>query len=804
MYYGRTGPPLPVMASVEDMKVRILGGGVAGLAAAVALRRRGCCDVVVFERDTRSEQEARPGHGTMLMPNGVTALRVLGAAGCLSDHRALTLGVFQDERGRVRRSEPMDGTYCVTRGGLIDALRGRLPGEAVEYGRRCTSVALDPPLAPPLRAVQRRVRSADFAAGPSLSALDVDLIVGAEGPRSALWRSLNRGLVRPRSRVFEVVMSSRLPELAVRLDATFVKTVFADRGLAFGLLSPCADHVIGFLQFDVRRHGVPVGSAGCDLVDFAAALLGDVPEPVASFLRDAEQSNAHLWRPVDAEVAAHLCASNAVVIGDAAHPLLPFSSQGVGAALEDAVILGDVIAGVGARRDLLPRAIAGFCDDRRRDVGRFVEGGRRILSHFVGASAGFVTPYVHAAAAPAGSPDEDPLFADAAVDRETLRRRAYNHRWAVQRPGVIPLTAADPDFPVCEAIITAVQRHLGAGYVPYGPAEGLPELRDVATDTLRARHGLRCGPDTLFPTDGAASAMFLVARHVLAVPGDEAIIPDPVDFLLERSVRAAGGVVRRWSTAGGRYDTTQLEGLVTPRTRLISLCNPHNPLGRALRRDELAAIADVALRHNFWILSDEVWSDIVYPPHAHLSMAALDADVAARTFTVFGFSKSYGLAGMRLGLLVAPDPAQKRRLMEVAHAEDTAYGASTISQVAGAAAYELGDDWLRRFVAHLQRRRDQAVTALTAIPDVRCAKPEATFVAFPDVSRLGVDQDELAGRLLERHDVAVVPGSRAFFGPGAAGHLRLSFATSREILAQGLDRIMTGLRSARTEHDLAA
>jgi aspartate/methionine/tyrosine aminotransferase len=367
-----------------------------------------------------------------------------------------------------------------------------------------------------------------------------------------------------------------------------------------------------------------------------------------------------------------------------------------------------------------------------------------------------------------------------------------------------PLTAADPDFPVCAEIIDALQRHLAAGYLSYGPAEGLPELRRVATDTLRHRHGLPCDPDTLFPTDGAASALFLVARLALPVAGDEAIIPDPVDFLLDRSVRAAGGVVRRWPTPGGRYDATQLEALVTPRTRLISLCNPHNPLGRVLRRDELEAIADVALRHDLWILSDEVWSDIVYAPHSHVSMAALHPDVAGRTFTVFGFSKSYGLAGMRLGLLAAPDAVQRRRIMTLAHAEDTAYGASTISQVAGACAYELGDGWLARFVAHLRRRRDQTVAGLTAIPNVRCAVPEGTFVAFADVSRLGIDQDDLAGRLLERHDVAVVPGSSAFFGPGAAGHLRVSFATSREILAEGLDRIAAGLRPDDRERDGAA
>ncbi len=392
------------------MRVRILGGGVAGLAGAVALRRRGFDDVVVLERDTPAELRARSGHGMILMPNGVAALRALGADGCLPRHRALSRAVFQDERGRVLRSEPMDGVYCVTRRGLVDALRAGLPGDAVEHGRRCTSVVLDPPPAPHLRAIEGRVCSVGFAAGPSLTGADADLFVGAEGSRSALCAALNPGLARAPSRVPEIVLSSRLPELAAHLGPTFLKTVFPDRGLAFGLLSPSTAHTIGFLQFDMQRHGVPPGAAGSDLLDFAAALLGDVPEPVASFLREADPSTAHLWRPVDGEVAANLCASNAVVIGDAAHPLLPFCSQGVGAALEDAVILADAIAGTGARRDLLPQALAGFCEDRRPDVAGFVDSGRRILSHFVGASPGFVAPYVDAGPGqllvrPAGAPD---------------------------------------------------------------------------------------------------------------------------------------------------------------------------------------------------------------------------------------------------------------------------------------------------------------------------------------------------------------------------------------------------------------
>lgn len=785
------------------MRIRILGGGVAGLAGAVALRRRcGLDDVVVFERDSPAQLWRRPGHGMMLMPNGVAALRALGADSCIDRCRALDRAVFEDDRGRVLRIDRLENVYCVTRRDLVDALRGALEDGSVEYGRRCTSVVLDAPPAGARGA--QRVSSVNFSTSASLHDGDADLFVGADGPRSALCAALNPGLARVHSRVFEIVMSTRLPELASQLGPTFLKTVFPDRGLAFGLLSPSADHVIGFLQFDTQRYGVPVAQSGSSLLDFAAGLLGDPPEQVARFLREADASTAHLWRPLDAQIAPRLWAANATLIGDAAHPLLPFSSQGVGAALEDAVGLADAIAHVGARPDLLPRALAGFCADRRAGVRGFVDGGRRILSHFVGASPGFVVPYVHAAAPTAllraaDSPHEDRMFADDAVDLVTLRQRAYNHRWAVQRPDVIPLTAADPDFPVCEEIIAAVQRHLAARYIPYGPPEGLPEFRRAAADTLHLRHGLPCDPDSIFPTDGAASALFLAARLALPERGDEAIIPDPVDFLLERSVLAAGGRVKRWPIVAGRFDAAWLESLVTPRTRLICLCNPHNPLGRVLRRDELEAIADVALRHDLRILSDEVWSDIVYRPQTHVSIAALGNDIAARTFTVFGFSKSYGLAGMRLGLLATPDPSQRRRIMTIAHADDTVYGASTISQVAGAAAYELADAWLERFVGHLRRRRDQVVARLAAIPGVRCAVPQGTFVAFPNVSQLAVDQDDLAARLLEHHAVAVVPGSREFFGPGAAGHLRLSFATSRGILAEGLDRIEAGLRSVADE-----
>lgn len=400
---------------------------------------------------------------------------------------------------------------------------------------------------------------------------------------------------------------------------------------------------------------------------------------------------------------------------------------------------------------------------------------------------------------PAG--EDDPLFAADQVDVPTLRARAFNYRWAAHPDGVIPLTAADSDFPVAGEILEALREYLRAGYLPYGPAEGLPELRAAAAHRFRDRRGIDCREDDIFVANSAASALYLVAQCTLTQPGDEALVADPCDFLFERAVSAAGGVVRRYRLGAGRghgFDPAEIESLITPRTRLLTVCNPHNPLGRVWHRDELEALGDIAVRHDLWIMSDEVWSDIVFAPNAFTAVAALRPEIAQRTFTVYGFSKGYGLAGLRLGLVLSPNARQHRLLVETSHADDTAYGASTLSQIAGIAAFERADGWLARFVAHLQRQRDHAVMRLNQMAGVRCHRPEGTFVVFPDVSELGLDAEAIVDALREHHGLAAVPGIPRFFGPGARGHLRLSIATSRRLLDAALDRLQSGLRALQT------
>lgn len=391
-----------------------------------------------------------------------------------------------------------------------------------------------------------------------------------------------------------------------------------------------------------------------------------------------------------------------------------------------------------------------------------------------------------------------PGFLDEDVPMALLRQRAFNLRWATLPPGVIALTAADPDFAAAPPIRDALAEYARSGVYPYGPPEGLPSFREACARFQRERRGVPAEAAQILAVDSAAAGMLHVARTLLQ-PGDEAIIFDPVDFLFAASVEAAGATVVRLPVdpRTGTFDPGRLAALVTPRTRLLCLCNPHNPLGRVWRREELEAFADVAVRHGLPVLNDEIWSDIVYEPGRFVSLASLGPAVARLTWTVSGFSKSHGLAGLRVGFVHAPDAAGLERLAERSLCRTTMTGASTLSQVAAMAAMEHCADHLAAFVAHLRRMRDLAVEQLSQVPGVSLRAPEGTFVLFPDVSALGVPAEVLVERLLTQYRVAVVPGAPRWFGPGAAGHLRLVFSTSEGILREGLARLAAGLTAPR-------
>ena len=383
------------------------------------------------------------------------------------------------------------------------------------------------------------------------------------------------------------------------------------------------------------------------------------------------------------------------------------------------------------------------------------------------------------------------FFSDNAVPLDLLRERAFNLRWAQQPADVIPLTAADPDFPVCPAIQEQLVRYVQDGVLGYVPPEGLPQFREVVAAWMRETRQIDCTAAAVFATDSAASAMAVVARASLN-HGDEVLIPDPVDFLLHHTVERAGAVPVRVSVTPATSAEEFIAGMqahLTPRTRMLWLCNPHNPLGVVYPRAWLKSVAEWAVERGLRILSDEIWSDIVYAPHHHVAVAALSPEIARKTVTVYGFSKNFALAGLRVGCAVCTDPQWKKEIVAASDAESTVYGVSVLSQVAVIAALRDGREWLADFIRHLQAQRDYVLERLSRWPGVTANSPQGTYVIFPNVRSLSDDSISLCEFLREHARVALVPGAARWFGPGATGHLRICFATSRRILQDAFDRL---------------
>jgi len=382
------------------------------------------------------------------------------------------------------------------------------------------------------------------------------------------------------------------------------------------------------------------------------------------------------------------------------------------------------------------------------------------------------------------------MFDPSTVDLNILRRRAYNLRWANVPADIIPLTAADPDFPCAPEIADSICRFAKERYFCYCSPDGLPEFKESMARYYQAKRQIPALPDWIFPVDSAAFGIYLTCKAFLSA-GDEAIIFDPVDFLFRYAVEAADADAVTFPIPPGSagIDEERLEGLITRKTRMICLCNPLNPTGKVFNKEELLFIGRLACKYKLIVLSDEIWSDIVYPPHIYTSIASLSREIRDRTVTITGFSKSYGLAGLRIGSVMASNKAHYDLLMNASLHKPTIHGANVISQVAAATALNECEGWLNNFLGHLHAMRDLCVNSLNAIPGFTCRVPEGCYVAFADISGTGKTSTEIQEILFDQAKVAIVPGLKEWFGEGANGYIRLSFATSEEILTTALERI---------------
>ncbi len=352
---------------------------------------------------------------------------------------------------------------------------------------------------------------------------------------------------------------------------------------------------------------------------------------------------------------------------------------------------------------------------------------------------------------------------------------------------VIHLEIGEPDFDTPANVREAAKRAIDAGKTHYPPFPGIPELRAAIAADTALRRGFAPDPANVFVTVGGKGVMYY-AILALVNPGDEVIVPDPGYPIYESVTRFAGGVpvaipIRQENAF--RLDPDELASLVTPRTRLIVINSPANPTGGVLTPGDLERIAEIALRHDLAVLSDEIYSRILYDGEEHTSIAALPG-MAERTIVLDGFSKTYAMTGWRLGYGIVPAdlaPGFGRLLI------NSVSGATTFAQHGAVEALTGPQDDVDAMIEEFRSRRDLVVDGLNEIPGFSCLRPLGAFYAFPDISGTGLTGAELAERLLQETGVSVLAGTA--FGTVGTHHIRLSYANSRENLAEALRRIRT-------------
>jgi aspartate aminotransferase len=375
----------------------------------------------------------------------------------------------------------------------------------------------------------------------------------------------------------------------------------------------------------------------------------------------------------------------------------------------------------------------------------------------------------------------------ASIGTETAFEAAARAR-ALEAQGrsVVHLEIGEPDFDTPANVREAAKRAIDAGRTHYPPFPGIPELREaIAADTAR-RRGFAPNPQNVFVTVGGKGVMYY-AILALVDPGDEVIVPDPGYPIYESVTRFVGGTpvpiaIRQENSF--RLDPDELASLVTPRTKLIVINSPANPTGGVLTRGDLERIAQIAIEHDLVVLSDEIYSRILYAGE-HVSIASLPG-MAERTIVLDGFSKTWAMTGWRLGYAIVPswlNLAFGRLII------NTVSGATTFAQVGAVEAIAGPQDEVDRMVAEFKARRDLVVDGLNALPGVACLRPDGAFYVFPQISGTGLTGAELADRLLLEGGVSVLAGTA--FGQVGGNHIRLSYATSRENIEEALRRMRT-------------
>jgi aspartate/methionine/tyrosine aminotransferase len=360
---------------------------------------------------------------------------------------------------------------------------------------------------------------------------------------------------------------------------------------------------------------------------------------------------------------------------------------------------------------------------------------------------------------------------------------------------IIHLEIGEPDFDTPRYIKDAAVRALNDGYTHYSAPAGLFEVREAFADHITKTRGVHYTRDEIIVTLGAKSTVFYSLLATIN-PGDEVIHANPAYPIYESMIRFLGAVpvpVALRESHDFRFDVADVEKAITPKTRMLIINSPQNPTGGVLEKSDVQRIAELAKRHNFWVLSDEIYSRILYDGFQHCSIASMSG-MKDRTILIEGFSKAYAMTGWRLGYGAMP----KELAAHVARIQnnDTSCAAA-FTQVAGAAAYAGPQDEIEKMIAAFKARRDLIVDGLNSLPGVTCHLPKGAFYVFPNFSAYGISSNKLATHILEKAHVAALSGTS--FGKLGEGYLRFSYANSNANIERAIERIRKALRELPTK-----
>jgi len=363
-----------------------------------------------------------------------------------------------------------------------------------------------------------------------------------------------------------------------------------------------------------------------------------------------------------------------------------------------------------------------------------------------------------------------------------------------QGRNIIHLEIGQPDFPTPFNICEAAFRAMKDGYTGYGPAAGLLELREVVAEHISTTRGIEVHPDEVVITPGAKPIIFFTLL-ALVNEGDEVIYPEPGFPIYESLINfvgAKGIPLPLREEVDFRFHLDDLVDAISERTRLLILNSPQNPTGGILQKDELEIIAELANKYDFYVLSDEVYSRILYEG-SHESIIRFPG-MKERTILLDGYSKTYSMTGWRLGYGVVPKPLVEKIVRLMINSNSCT---CSFTQIAGIEALKGEQDFVDRMVSEFKQRRDAVVDGLNAIAGITCLKPAGAFYVFPNVRQIPLSCEALADYLLEEAGVALLAGTA--FGKFGDGYLRISYANSLENIQEALERIQVAVSKLKSE-----